>query len=146
MHLFFPSFFFFFTYTFFFFSLQKLSINKKKNLHACTEKKTTDKEEIMDTLTLESNEKEELMKLHERIKSDALSNKLKDELYKENRLMLIINYKHYKDSFGPEITAKATILFVTSVLWNVRNNSYEFDALRKGFCISKFSLRFHFLK
>ncbi|ETO32061.1 hypothetical protein RFI_05057 [Reticulomyxa filosa] len=171
-----------------------------------TEKKTTDKEEnnnnimsqYLDTLTLESNEKEELMKLHEWIKSDALSNKLKDELCfadiilsyfssfspnnpdavgcwkrwvmyrndsplkdvnfsrvreffdsgvygvgydKENRPILIINSKHYKDSFGPEITAKATILFVTSVLWNIRNNSYEFDALRKGFCICKLFLK-----
>ncbi|ETO12655.1 hypothetical protein RFI_24718 [Reticulomyxa filosa] len=54
---------------------------------------------------------------------------------KESRPVFIINTKHYDDSFGPEITAKATILFITSLLWNVRQNSFDFDALRKGICV-----------
>jgi len=54
---------------------------------------------------------------------------------KENRPVFIINTKYYDDSFGPEITAKATILFVTSLLWNIRDNYFDMDALRKGVCI-----------
>ncbi|ETO00822.1 hypothetical protein RFI_36618, partial [Reticulomyxa filosa] len=54
---------------------------------------------------------------------------------KENRPVFVINTKHYDDSFGPEITAKASILFLTSLLWNIRDNSFDFDALRKGVCI-----------
>lgn len=54
---------------------------------------------------------------------------------RENRPVFIINTKYYDDSFGPEITAKATVLFITSLLWNIRSNEFDFNALRKGVCV-----------
>jgi len=51
---------------------------------------------------------------------------------KQNRPVFIFNSKHQDTSFGPEIITKASILLLTSLLWNINTNSFDFDALKKG--------------
>jgi len=54
---------------------------------------------------------------------------------KEHRPIWFINCQHYNDNFSAEIITKATLLMVTSLLWNVKKNEFDFVALRKGICV-----------
>jgi hypothetical protein len=63
---------------------------------------------------------------------------------RDGRPIIIVSTKNYDSTFGPEITAKGTALVFISMLYNLKTNEFDFNALRRGMSIyadlSHFSL------
>lgn len=53
----------------------------------------------------------------------------------ERRPVWFINTEFYDDSFGSDIITKACILWVSSLLWNLKKNEFDLFALRRGLSV-----------
>ena len=54
---------------------------------------------------------------------------------KNKRPVLIINSQYYDDSFGPEVCTKALLLLITSLLWDLKKDEFDYVALRRGISV-----------
>jgi hypothetical protein len=50
----------------------------------------------------------------------------------ERRPVWFINTEHYDSSFSTDVITKATTLWITSLLWNLRKNEFDLFALTRG--------------
>lgn len=64
---------------------------------------------------------------------------------KQKRPIWFVNTQCYSDDYSPEVVTKSSLIMLTSLLWDMKRNQFDFIALRNGICVyfnlSAFSVR-----